>query len=131
MNKDIWQEFQDLKATGLELESENSIKFNSGSETIIHAASKAIAGRILIDNGYRVNSEVECDRGEIDLVCWSDERLNYAVEFEHDVLQETKKDKLQRYVRETGLDDMILIDLNTCSTDIIQLSDQIRQELGL
>jgi hypothetical protein len=125
-------EYRELKDHRVDVSKSHQIEFNSGSETTHHICAKAIVGHIGRMNGYQISSEVTVPNGEIDVVLWGHlERLSYAVELEHAPSKEIKQDKLSRYVQETPLDDMVLINLNECPPHMIEAAAYIADELGL
>jgi hypothetical protein len=125
-------EYRELKDHAVEVSDSNQIEFNSGSETIPHVIGKALVGHIARHHGYRVSSEVVVPNGEIDIILWGNEdRLSYAVELETSPNEETKQDKLERYVKETPLDDMILLNLNEMPINPLEAAKWIQEELGV
>lgn len=132
MDKQEVQSYRQLKDSGVDLQKQNQIRFNSGSETIPHLCCKAIAAHIAHANGYRVSSEVEVPNGEIDLVIWGhDSRLSYAVEVETSPTQETIDSKVDRYVHQTPIDDIIIIKPNNVPNDMVDATEFIANEMGL
>ena len=133
MNAKTAKAYRALKDSGASVQKHNQIRFNSGSETAIHVVAKALVGQVGIQHGYRVSSEVDVPEGEIDTLLWGHpKRLTYAVELEHSPTDETKKDKLNRYVRRVdAIDDMVLINLNKLPMDVLEMREQIKGEIGL
>ena len=131
--KDKHTAYQTLSRHGLDFESFNYISPNSGSETAMHITAKALVCHVGINNDYWVASEVETPHGEIDALLWGHpDRLTYAVEVETSPTEEVKQDKLERYVyKQDGIDDMVLINLNTMPIDMIQATEYVAHELGL
>ena len=132
-DKTFYDEFHRLEDAGFKPQKVNQIRENSGSETIIHLASKAAAFRILAQEGYAVSSEVECPDGEVDILAFGHpERLTYAVELEHSFTEQNIKSKLNRYVHSNDVvDDMLAVNINEAPTDILELEEWMREELGL
>lgn len=132
MDKDAYTEYRQLKNSGVSVQKRNQVRFNAGSETSKHVVGKALAAKVCLDMGYRVSSEVEVPNGEIDIVAYGHpERLSYAIEIEHSINKETKDSKLQRYVYETAIDDMILIEANDIPENILDALGFIKEELGM
>lgn len=133
MNSKTAKAYRSLKDSGADIQKANQIRFNSGSETSVHVVAKSLVGQIALQHGYRVSSEVEVPEGEIDVCMWGHpKRLTYAVELEHSPTLERKQDKLNRYVRKVdAIDDMVLINLNDLSMDILKMRDEIKREIGL
>lgn len=131
MESDEIQAYRDLKDSGVSLQKRNQIRFNSGSESVDHLIAKAIVGYIGHKNDYRVSSEVEVPNGEIDIVLWGHkERLSYAVEVETNPEDQTIQDKLETYIYQTNIDDMIVINPEIVG-NVEQITQTIKTELGL
>lgn len=125
-------EYRELKDWSVEVSKTNSIEFNSGSETGKHVIAKALVGHIGVINGYRVSSEVECSNGEIDVVLWGvDDRLSLAVECETSPTEETIQSKLERYVKETPLDEIVVINVTEMPDNYHDALGYVADELGL
>lgn len=132
MNPNQLSEYRELKDWSVEVSKTNSIEFNSGSETGTHVLAKAIVGHLGVSNGYRVSSETQCPKGEIDMVLWGHpDRLSYAVELEHSPTKEIKQSKLERYVLGTPLDELCLININNLPKDRHKALAWIGEQLGL
>jgi hypothetical protein len=132
MNANQIADYRELKDHGVEVTRTNSIEFNSGSETATHVTAKALVGHIGLSNGYRVNSEVHVPQGDIDMVLWGHpERLSYAVELEHSPTRETVESKVDRYVDQTCLDEIVVINLNDFPENYLEATEFIADELGL
>jgi hypothetical protein len=132
LNPNQLSEYRELKDHAVDVKKHNQIRFNSGQEGVPHIIGKALVGMIGKENGYRVSSEVSAPKGEIDMVLWgNDKRLSYAVELETDPETDTVESKLNRYVHETPLDDMILINLTEMPINCLHALDFIQEELGL
>jgi hypothetical protein len=126
----FYDALRELQTAGWDASKENSIEFNSGSETLVHRIGKTIAAHIGLEYGYNVCSEVaHPSQGEIDLLLWGNpERLTYAVEIEHSPTEEIKQDKLQRYVQSNSvIDDMIVINANKIAEDYTEAHRFIQQ----
>lgn len=125
-------EYRELKDHGVEVTKTNSIEFNAGSEISAHVVAKALVGHLGVSNGYRVASETQCVNGEIDVCLWGHpDRLSYAVELEHSPTDDVVESKLQRYVHETPLDDMILLNLNDMPQRRLDALEWISKQIGL
>lgn len=133
MNPNQLSEYRELKDYGVEVEKRTNIRTNHGSETAAHIIAKALVTHIGTNNEYIVNGETPTpDGGAIDCCMWGHpDRLSYAVELEHSPTQEVIDSKLDRYVENTPLDDMILINLNELPTHRLEMVQFIADELGL
>ena len=125
-------EYRTLKNSGVSVDDNHTIAPHTGQETKKHYHAKCAVAHIGMQENYIVNTECDTGRGRADVVLWGHEsRLSYAVEIETDIQPETKKDKLQQYVRETALDDMVLIEAKGLEYNLLGMYEQLRLELGL
>jgi len=127
-------EYRELKDYGVEVRKENSVRFNAGgtAETVPHITAKTLAAKVLLVNGYRVDSETQCKNGEIDILGWGHpDRLTYAVEVETGLTQEVKESKIDRYVKQTPIDDIQFIECNNLPLDMVECYQHIADTLGL
>jgi len=125
-------EYRELKDYSVEISKHNHTEHNSGSETITHGVAKHLVGMVGVRNGYRVSSEVEVKGGDIDMVLWGNpERLTYAVECETGLTEETKQSKIDRYVMQTPIDDIVFVECNRLPMDMVECYEFIASELGL
>lgn len=130
-------EYRRLRDTGIQVEKGNNIRFNSGSETAIHCVCKMLVGRIGIEWGYRVDSEVpivayDGAEYETDILLWGhDDRTTLCVELEHSPTQQVKREKIDRYVADTAIQDMLMVNLNDSPHDIVDCYGWLGSELGL
>jgi len=132
MNSNQHIAYRRLKNNGFNVQKNNQIRFNSGSETAKHAVAKTLVGHIALQHGYRVSSEVKVqDVGEIDVLLWGKEaRMNYAVECETSPTSETIQSKKSKYVR-PPVDDIIIINVTDLPVDYLKAIEYVREELGL
>jgi len=133
MNKTEWTQYRTLKQAGWNVPRDNQIRFNGGSESVDHAVAKMLVGHAGKEAGYRVGSEVEHDtRGEIDVLLHShDDRITLAVECETNPDDATIEDKVDRYIRDTPIDDIAVINVSTLPRDRIEAYKQVKEVLGL
>jgi hypothetical protein len=133
MNEQQWTEYRTLKQAGWELQRENQVRLNGGSETIDHAVAKMLVAHAGHDAGYRVASEVVHEqRGEIDVLLYGvDGRLSLAVECETNPDDQVVEDKVDRYVRGTPIDDLVLVNVSTLPRDRMDAYRQVTEVLGL
>lgn len=137
MNKRTRTEYDqrtELQQSGWNVQKRDAVAFNSGSETPLHAHAKMSAAYILRDADYRIDSEVEHEtRGEIDILAYGHQsRLSpIAVEVETYPAGEVIQDKIKRYVKGTPVQEMYTINVSELPSDIHEMGDAIRAELGL
>jgi len=132
MNNDSIEEYRLLKNNGVEVQDKHVITPHRGDETEIHYHAKCATALIGKHNGYIANCECPVPRGEIDVLLYGNsKRLSYAVEVEHSPTTENRSVKLQKYVRETPVDELIMINANNLSPDVLEMHRQIRERLGL
>lgn len=132
------REYRELRNSGVQVEKGNRIRFNDGAgETAIHAAGKMLVGLLGLEHGYRVDSEVPIEdrQGnvyETDVLLWGhDSRTMYSVELEHSPTQEIKQRKVDRYVRNTAIQDLQLVNLNDAPHKVVDYYGWLGVELGL
>jgi len=133
MNKDNWQEYRELHNNGWNVNKTNQIRPNSGSETVKHLVAKALVAHAGLQAGYKVDSEVShSHRGEIDILLYGlSQRLTLAVEVETSPTDETVQDKVDRYVNNTPIDDLVLVNVTELPTDMLDAYGEIKEVLGL
>lgn len=128
-----WSEYRALKDAGWNVQKNNQVRFNGGSESVDHSVAKMLAAHAGKEAGYRVSSEVpHPERGEIDVLLYGcDARISLAVECENDVQDDVVEDKVSRYVRGTPIDDIAVISLDSLSENIPEAYEEIKRVLGL
>lgn len=132
MNNKQLEAYRTLKDANVEVSKHNQIKFNGGSETVKHLVCKSLAAYVGHANGYRVSSEVEVPQGEIDICLWGHpSRLSYAVEVETSPSKDTIESKLDRYVKATPIDELVIINPGVVPLDMVQAAEFIADELGV
>ena len=133
MNKDTWQEFQTLKQHGWQPQRHNQVRFNGGSETVKHSVAKMLVAHAGSQAGYRVASEVTHEtRGDIDVLLYGHtDRLTLAVEVETSPTDDVIQDKVDRYIRDTPIDDLALVNVSTLPTEMLDAYGEIKEVLGL
>lgn len=133
MNKENWHEYRDLQNAGWDVQKQNQIRLNSGSESVKHAVAKILVALVGHNDGYRISSEVEHkDRGEIDMLLYGvPDRLTLAVECETSPTMEVVEDKVSRYVDGTPVDDMALVNLSEMPLNMLDAFAYVQAELGL
>jgi len=114
---------RELQDAGWHVIKRDSVAFNSGSETAQHAVCKMLVAHYLKhEQGYRIDSEVEHeDRGEIDIVAYgvSDEPA-FAVECETSPTEDVIKDKVERYVYNTPMRDVFVLNVTEMPSEIME-----------
>jgi len=133
MDKNEWVEYRELQTAGWELQRHNQVRLNGGSESIDHAVAKMLVAHAGHDAGYRVASEVPHERrGEIDVLLYGhDSRLTLAVECGTSPDDSVVQDKTRRYVTDTPIDDIAVINISTLPRDRIDAYQEVREVLGL
>lgn len=106
-DKDRYQETRRLQNAGVDVDTSDTIRFNSGSESYPHFITKCTVAYLGQINDYFVECEAITRYGEVDCLLYHPDRRNIAVEVETGWTEETKQDKLNRYVKQQeGIDDM-------------------------
>lgn len=131
MNKDNWQEYRELHNNGWNVNKHNQIRPNSGSETVKHLVAKALVAHAGLELGYKVDSEVShSHRGEVDILLFGNpDRLMLAVECETSPTDEVIQDKVDRYVKNTPIDDLVLVNVTELPTDMLDAYGEIKELL--
>jgi len=133
MNKEYIQEYRRLKQAGLGVSRQPAIRFNAGgeSETVGHFVAKAIAGKVCLQNGYQIDTEVAGPTGEIDLLAYAPDRITYAIELETDPDSDSKQQYRTQYVDPyEPIQDIQLIDVGSLPAHALDMRDRIVTELG-
>lgn len=136
LSKTQVHEYRKLQNSGVDVTDENRIKFNTGSETVPHAVCKQLVGLAGLRNSYRVDSEVSVENqhvgdGEVDVLLWAhDSRLSYAVEVETSIAAHTKQRKKDKYVDETAIDDILMLNVAQCPMDMVDAYGWVATQLG-
>lgn len=128
--QDSWKRLRELQDAGWNATKTNEIRFNSGSETPKHAAVKMMTGKVLVDRGLKVSSEVEHpERGELDILCHGPpDGKAYGVECETGLTSEVKSDKISRYVH-GPIRDCMFLEVEDAPDDVHEMVDWIHKEL--
>ncbi|MFB6197310.1 MAG: hypothetical protein ABEI52_03425 [Halobacteriaceae archaeon] len=131
------REYRELAESGVQVRRNNNIRPNTGSETARHLLIKSLAAHIGLEARYRVDSETPVETGSggdsaIDVLLWGhDSRLTYAVEVETSPLPKVIESKVDKYVRQTAIDDMLVLNVAECPDDMTQAYGWVASELGL
>jgi hypothetical protein len=112
------------------------VRWNAGgeSETLKHMTVKQLAATTCLRNGYSIDTEVgheKTERGEIDVLGYATDRLNWAIEVETCAYEDILAEKQQKYVAESHyIDEMQVIELETLPDDIESIYEAVRRQLG-
>lgn len=128
-----YESYQNLTSAGVNVQKEDQIRPNPGSETFRHEVAKLAVAHIGKANDYWVSSEVEMMNGRADIVLWGNpERLTYVVELETGWTEDTKSEKLQQYVLDQpGIDDMLTVEVTDLPGDTMDILDNVSNQIGL
>jgi hypothetical protein len=130
--QDRYQETRRLQNAGIDVDTSDVLRFNSGSETYNHFRLKACVAFLGQLNGFFVEGEAITDSGEIDVLLYHPERRNIAVEIETSPTEEVKQDKLRRYVRmQEGVDEMFLLNATDAPKDSMDTLQWVSEQTGL
>jgi len=132
-DKMLHNQLKELREHGWVVNQSDAIRFNSGSETFTHFVGKACAAFVGDENGFRVASEVVHDnRGEVDILLYGlPERMIMAVEIETSPTEEVVQDKLERYIHNTPIQEMFVINANDIPMNQLEAKEFVAEELGL
>jgi len=125
----------ELQRAGYAIDGKRSIRLHSNpqEETTLHAHAKMAAGQVLARAGYRIDSEVEHEpTGNVaDIVAYGlAERRPIIVELESVCDRALKLTNVDKY-QHGPVSEVHTFDLSTFATDVDELQDQIKWELGL
>lgn len=111
MDSNVAKTLRELQSAGWDARKETSISFNSGSETLAHAQCKFLTGWCYHERGFRVNSEVEMDKGEVDILAYNAEE-SIVVECETSPTDDVVSDKINRYVFDQPPRECFILNVN-------------------
>jgi len=121
-------QLKELEENGWKVNKDDAIRFNSGSETLSHLMVKTVAAKVLKDQGYRVDTEVEMPDGEVDVLGYSEHDM-IVVECERDPDSNTFSSKLNRYIHGQPPRDMFWIDVENVPGTVGEAYDYITEQL--
>jgi len=131
MNKDSYQEYRLLQKHGIDVQEQDQIRPNSGSETLKHGIAKCIVAHIGLQHDYSIGSEVNTPGGQVDILLWGNpSRQTLVVECETSPEAKTMQSKHNRYVR-GPIDDMLSINVSEMPVNYLEAQAFVREELGL
>jgi len=115
--KDLYESRKELQKNGWDVTKAS--RFNSGSETINHSVCKHLSAHYLRHElGYKVAFETTHQkRGEIDVLAWG-ERETICIECETNPNNDVVRDKLDRYIHGTPIDEMFVLNVDEMPYDI-------------
>lgn len=117
-----------LQAAGWDVQKQDSVKFNHGSETIDHLLCKLLTAYTLREQGYRVDTEVQMGSGEVDVLAYSGED-KFVVECETDPTTEVVSEKVGAYVRGEPVRECFVLPVDQMPLDMKAAQEWIAQEL--
>jgi len=119
MSNDEYRDRRILQDKNWRVEKTDKIEFNSGSESREHFFAKAAVAWVLRERGYRVDSEVEMENGEVDIVAYGrPDGDMIAVEVETDPQEEVIEDKIERYVRNQPVRECFVLNVDEMGSSI-------------
>jgi len=126
---------RDLESAGWRVEKGRGIRPNDGydgTENDAHFFVKCVVGWHLIQNGYRVDSEVSKDGvGEIDVIGYGKAGgPPIAVECETDLTQNVRETKLEQFYHNEPFAEVYLLEVNKIPTAWHQAREYVQNELG-
>lgn len=133
MKNEFISEYRVLKRSGWDVSKTPAIRFNGGSESLGHVVAKTVSAKLYQEHGWQTDTEVSHDEyGEIDVLAYAPDKLTYAVELENDITEDTKQDKLQRYVESNVvIDDMQIIEVGELPANVLDMRDRLMTQLAL
>jgi hypothetical protein len=129
--RDDYQARTTLHNAGWTISKQDSVKFNSGSETLEHADLKLVVCWYLKQEcGYRVDTEVEMDHGEVDVVAWKENDI-VLVECETEPTKDVISDKISRYVTNQPPRECWVLSVNDAPEKLMERYQWVSEEIGL
>jgi hypothetical protein len=125
-----WNTRKELSRAGWDVSKQDSIKFNSGSETLAHADLKLVVSWYLKQQGYRIDTEVEMSNGEVDVLAWTAEDI-IVVECETSPTQSIVSDKIARYVENEPPRECWVLTVEDAPQELHNRYKWVAEELGL
>lgn len=126
---DEYRARRELQDCDIRVRQDDSVEFNSGSETQKHYLAKCAAAWVLHERGYRLNSEVVIPNGEIDIIGYNGPDNDcIAVETETSPTEDVVTEKLDKYLI-GPIRDVFIINVNEVPTDFIEAVEYIRNEI--
>jgi len=127
----LWKQRKELADSGWNVEKRDSVHFNEGSETLNHAELKLVTCWYLKrELDYRVDTEVELDAGEVDVLAYNAEDI-IVVEIETNADRATITDKIKRYITDEPPRDIFVIDPAEAPRELMQRYEFVAEEIGL
>ena len=128
---DDWNARKELANAGWNVQKQDAVKFNGGVESLAHANLKLVVAWYLKQEcGYRVDTEVEMDGGEVDVVAWKADDI-IIVECETSPTQEVISDKIDRYVKDQPPRECWILNVNNAPANIHECYAWVADEIGL
>jgi len=109
-----------LQAAGFEVNKRDAIALSYGSETLRHLVCKTFVVKHLRGLGYRVDTEVQMDRGgRVDVIGYGAQgRHVIGVEVETGLTDTVRESKIEEYYDGTPLSELFFIEVNDMPDDI-------------
>lgn len=119
-SKREYSERRELQTAGFDVHKRDAIALNHGSETLRHLVCKTFVVQHLRGLGYRVDSEVELDRGgRVDVIGYGAEgRHTIGVEVETGLNDAVREQKIEQYFTGTPLTELFFIEVDDMPDDI-------------
>ena len=132
--KTVYTEYRELNNSGWSIQNTNPVlcRSNGGSETLDHAVAKTVAGKVLENAGYRVQSEAPTKQGkEADILGFGHESRNpVVIELERSTSESVEEKKRKQYLK-GSVREVWVIDLDSAPSDPSELFDHISEVTGL
>jgi hypothetical protein len=126
-----WNARKELDEAGWDVSKTDSVKFNSGSETLSHANLKlTVAWYLKQECGYRIDTEVEMGSGEVDVLAWRESDI-IVVECETSPTDAVVSDKIKRYVHDEPPRECFVLNVNDAPEERSTCYRWVQEELGL
>jgi len=120
-----------LQSAGFEVNKRDAIALSYGSETLRHLVCKTFVVQHLRGLGYRVDSEVQMDRGgRVDVIGYGAEgRHVIGVEVETGLTDAVRESKIEQYYAGTPLSELFFLEVNDMPDDIREAYEWVCAEI--
>lgn len=110
-----------LSDAGWSVSKTDNVSMHTGAETLQHFIGKALAAYRLNEVGYRIDSEVSHESGNaVDVLAYGCKgRDPIGVEVETNLTDDTKREKIDKYVHNGRLSDLFFLEATEVPANII------------
>lgn len=131
---------RELQRAGFDIQGKRRVRFHANAEleTTRHFMAKAVAGHTLAAVGYRVDSEVELEKGSkpsehpiADIIGYGlEDRQPVVVELDTECDSGVKRENLRTYMADP-ISEVYTVDVTSLPSDVQGMREDIAGVLGL